>query len=334
MTSTIETRPARGTRTAAIGAVCVLLVVLALCSIFVGVSDLTPATLFDEQTRASGWALIKLSRAPRTVALILAGSSLAVAGLIMQLLTRNPFVEPSTAGTMEFAGLGILLTTLFVPDAPVIARMVIAGAAALIGTGIFLQLINRVPRTDVLIVPLIGLMLSGIVAALTTFIAYRTDLIQSVNAWLTGDFSAVLQGRYELLWITAGLTGLALLLADRLTVAGMGESVATNLGLNYHRTMALGLCVVSLISAAVVVTVGMLPFIGLVVPNIVSMIMGANARRSIPVVAATGAVLVLGCDLLARTLRAPYELPIGTILGVIGGVGFLMLLLRRRTRLG
>ena len=97
-------------------------------------------------------------------------------------------------------------------------------------------------------------MLGGVITAVTQFIAYRYDLMQSVNAWETGDFSGVLRGRYELLWISFGLTPIGFLAADRFTVAGMGQDFTTNLGLNYRRVMTLGLVIVSLITAAVVVT--------------------------------------------------------------------------------
>lgn len=310
----------------------VAVVVLATISLFVGVADVTPKSLLDSDTRAATWEMLTLSRVPRTIALVLAGAALGVAGLVMQLLTRNPFVEPSTAGTMEFAGVGILAVAIYNPEAPVMLRMVIAALCALAGTFLFITILGRLPLRDILVVPLIGIMLSGVVAAASTFVAYRLDLLQSMNSWLTGDFSAVVQGRYEILWLTAALTLAVVWLADRLTVAGLGESVSTNLGINHRRTMVVGLTLVSIVTAAVVVTVGMLPLVGLVVPNVVAMIVGSNARRSIGWVALAGAGLVLGCDILARTVIAPYELPIGSILGVVGGVAFVALLLKRSPR--
>lgn len=305
---------------------------LLVLSLFVGVADLTPDALLDPETRGEALDLLMVSRVPRTLALVLAGSSLAVSGLVMQLLTRNPFVEPSTVGTMESAGFGLLLSMLFFPGAPVFARMGMGAVFALAGTALFLAVISRIEVRDVLVVPLVGIMLAGIIGAVTSFIAYRAELLQSMTAWTTGDFSAVLEGRYEILWITGILTVATLLVADRLTIAGMGEEVATNLGLSYRRALTVGMSIVSVVSAAVVVTVGMLPFIGLVVPNLVALLIGGNARRSIPWVAAAGAALTLSCDLLARTLRAPYELPIGTILGVVGGAVFVVLLLKGTRR--
>lgn len=306
----------------------VVVVLLAATSLWVGVVDATPGMLLDPAHRGEALDLLAQSRIPRTVALVLAGAGLGVCGLIMQLLTRNPFVEPSTTGTMEFATLGLLVVALGWPDAPVMARMAVAAACALAGTAVFLRLVSAVTIRDVLVVPLIGIVLSGIVGAVATFVAYRHDLLQSLGAWTTGDFSATIQGRYELLWLAGVLTVVAAVVADRFTVAGLGEDVATGLGLDYRRTLAVGMAIVAVTTAAVVVTVGMLGFVGLVVPNLVVLAIGGNARESVPWVALGGAALVLACDLLARTLVAPHELPIGTILGVVGATSFLVMLLR------
>ncbi|MBW9076490.1 UNVERIFIED_ORG: iron complex transport system permease protein [Rhizobium sp. SORGH_AS260] len=310
--------------------VLLLALVLAITSLFVGVSNVSLATLFAPDTSADALRVLLVSRIPRTLALMLAGSSMAIAGLIMQMLVRNRFVEPSTAGTTESAGLGLLAVTLLAPDTPIFGKMLVAAAFALAGTALFLRILRQVPLRDVLLVPLIGIMLGGVISAVTTFFAYRFDLLQSLGAWMTGDFSGVLRGRYELLWIGFLFAIAAYLAADRFTVAGMGRDFTTNLGLNYRRVMALGLTIVSLVSAVVVVTVGMIPFLGLIVPNVVSLMIGDNMRRSVPWVATLGAVFVLSCDIIGRTVRAPYEIPIGTVVGVIGSALFLYLLLRKR----
>jgi len=197
-----------------------------------------------------------------------------------------------------------------------------------------LPILRQLPPTSVLLVPLVGIMLGGVISAITTFVAYRFELLQSLGAWTTGDFSGVLRGRYELLWISAGLTGVAWITADRFTVAGMGEDFTTNLGLDYRKVMTLGLVIVSLVSATVVVTVGMIPFLGLIVPNIVSMIMGDQMRRAVPWIALFGAGFVLACDIIGRVVRYPYEIPIGVVVGVVGAGLFLYLLLRREAQHG
>jgi iron complex transport system permease protein len=301
---------------------------LAIASMFVGVSDLSlPALLAGDPAAVE---IFRVSRVPRTLAVVLAGMSVAVAGLIMQLMARNRFVEPSTVGTVESATLGILVVTVAVPTAPILLRMGIASVFAVLGTALFLAILRRLPTRNTLLIPLVGIMLGGVIGAVTTFFAYRYDLLQTLSNWMIGDFSGVLRGRYELLWIVAALMLVGLLAADRFTVAGMGEDFTTNLGLNYNATMRLGLIIVSLISAVVVTTVGAVPFLGLVVPNIVSLLFGDNLRRAVPWTALFGAGFVLVCDIIGRTIRYPYEVPVGMVMAVVGAILFLVLILRKR----
>ncbi|WP_370662418.1 ABC transporter permease [Massilia aurea] len=304
---------------------------LVALSIAIGAADFSFAGLLAG-TQSDAWQLLVVSRLPRTLALLLAGMSLAVAGLIMQMLVRNRFVEPSTAGTIESATLGVLVLALLAPDTPVFGKMLVAAAFALAGTFLFLGLLRRIPLRSPYLVPLIGLILGGVVQAVTTFFALRYDMLQTLHAWTVGDFSGVLRGRYELLWIGGALALAAWFAADRFTVAGMGQQFTTNLGLNYQRLTLWGLMIVSAISAVVVVTAGSIPFLGLIVPNVVSILFGDNMRRSVPWVAILGGLFVLACDIVGRLVVAPYEIPIGTVVGVIGGALFLFLLLRGRSR--
>lgn len=317
-----------------LGAGTLVVLALAVASLTVGVFDLSWHGLLEGGEGRLDALVLLASRAPRTIAVLLVGASMGVAGLLMQLLSRNRFVAPSTAGTVESASLGILVAMLLAPGAPVMVKMLIAAAFALAGTALLMTIVRRTPLASPLVVPLIGLMLGGVIGAATTFIAYRFDLLQSLASWTTGDFSRVLRGRYELLWLGGGLTALAYLAADRFTVAGMGESFTKNLGLDYRRVMVLGLVIVALVTAVNVVTVGNVPFIGLVVPNVVSLLVGDNVRRAVPWIALFGAGFVLACDLLGRTLRYPYEVPVGTVIGVVGAALFLFLLLRRSARVG
>lgn len=312
----------------------VILVTLlfAVISLFVGVSSISPLAVLSGQTDDRTLMILAASRLPRTIALILAGAGMAVAGTIMQMLARNKFVEPSTAGTVESASLGMLAVLLIAPDLPVIAKMLVAAVFALFGTALFLAILRQIPLRSVLMVPLVGIMLGGVISAVTAFFAYRFDMMQTMGAWTSGDFSAVLRGRYEILWVAFALTVVAYIAADRFTLAGMGEEFSANLGLNYRRVVTLGLVIVSLVTASVVVTAGIVPFVGLIVPNVVSMIAGDSLRRTLPWIALCGAVLVLVCDIVGRVVNAPFEIPVGSVLGVVGGLFFLYLLLGRRSR--
>ncbi|MGY1729862.1 ABC transporter permease [Geodermatophilus sp. SYSU D01062] len=324
--------PARPRRTGVGVLVGVLLAGLAVASLSIGVSDVSPLSVLTGGSDGTAAFLLVASRIPRTVALVLAGASLGIAGLIMQMLVRNKFVEPSTTGVTEFATLGMLVTTVFLPGLAVAGKTVAAAVFGLLGTWVFLRVVRAVPVRQLVLVPLVGIVLGGVVGAVTTFVAYRLDLLQSLGQWAQGSFAGVVQGRYELVWIAGVMVVVAWLAADRFSVIGLGEEFATNLGLDHRRVVAVGMVVVAVITAAVLVTAGLVPFLGLVVPNVVSLLIGDNVRRAIPWVAALGAVFVVACDILARVLRFPYEIPLSVVVGIVGAVLFLWLLLRRGSR--
>lgn len=302
------------------------LVLLFLLSLGIGVDDLS---IRSAAVDPAALQLLLVSRLPRTLAAILVGAGLAIAGLVMQILVRNRFVEPTTTGTDQSAALGVLAVTILFPAASIATKTVVAAGAALAGTSAFLAMAHRLPPTQPFLIPLFGLIFGGVVGAAVTFIAWQFDLLQFVDVWTKGEFSGVLRGRYEMLWLVAAAVVFAWWIADRLTIASMGRDISTGLGLNYQRIVQLGLVMIAIISALGVVVVGMIPFVGLVVPNLVSRLMGDNLRAALPWVAATGSTLVLGCDILGRVIRYPYEIPVGTVLGVVGAGLFLWILFRR-----
>jgi len=273
--------------------------------------------------------LFFVSRVPRLVAVLTAGMGMSVVGLIMQQLARNKFVSPGTSGTTEAAMLGVLTTMLLVPGWPILGKMAIAFAFALSGAFVFMAILQRAKFKDVIYVPLIGIMFGGIISSITGFFAYRHNALQSLGAYMFGGFNDVLRGRYELLYIAVPIVVLAYLFADRFTLAGMGHDFATNLGLNYYQVVNIGLSLVALTTAVVVLTVGSIPYLGLIVPNVVSIILGDNLRKTLPWTAITGALFVLICDVLGRVIIFPYEIPISLIIGVFGSIIFLWLILRR-----
>lgn len=329
----VLTAPAPTLRAARVGVLVVpVLLVLVVASTFIGVADVTPASLLTGGVDGQAAFLLMASRIPRTVAVVLAGASLGIAGLLMQMLVRNRFVEPGTTGTTEFAMLGVLVTLLLFPGMPQMSKMAVAAVFALVGTAVFLLILRRVPSRQLVLVPLVGIMLGGVVGAFTTFFAYRYDLLQALGTWSQGEFSGIMQGRYEFLWIAAAMTVLAWFAADRFSVVGLGEVFATNLGVRYGPVVAIGMILIAVITASVLVTAGMVPFLGLVVPNVVSLLVGDNMRRAIPWVAGLGAVFILACDIVARVVRFPYEIPLNVVVGIIGGALFLWLLLRKRSR--
>ncbi|MRX51070.1 iron chelate uptake ABC transporter family permease subunit [Paracoccus sp. S-4012] len=302
------------------------LLALMLVSLGVGAAEISV-----RQARSDAWTMLVLmeSRLPRTLAVALAGAALAVSGTLIQSLVRNRFVGPDTTGTSESAALGLLAVTILAPASPIWVKMVAASFAAMAGTALFIVVIRRLPRREVMLVPIAGLVLSGVLGSIVTWIAWQADLLQYVGVWMSGEFSGVTAGRYELLWVAGLAAGLAWVGADRFAILSLGDGVATGLGLSTASVMRFGLVVVAVVSALVVTTVGMVPFLGLVVPNIVARVMGDNLRASLPVVAASGAGLLLACDIIGRLLIAPYEMPVSVILGVLGALIFLVLLYRR-----
>lgn len=306
-----------------------LAIVLSLTSLFVGVTDLRPWDLFAMNEHQA--MVMRVSRIPRLVSIILAGAGMSIVGLIMQQLARNKFVSPTTAGTTDFASLGVLTAILLFPGAPTLAKIAVAFAFALLGTMLFMRILTKIPFRDPILIALIGLMFGNVVGAATTFLALKYDLMQSVSSWLHGDFSVILQGRYEMLYVSVPLIALAYLYANRFTIAGMGEDFAVNLGLKYNRVVMTGLGIVALVASVTLLTVGALPFLGLIIPNIVSLYKGDDLRGSLSHTALLGVVFVLACDILGRLIIYPYEISIGLMIGVIGSGIFLYLLLRRRS---
>lgn len=279
-----------------------------------------------------GAEMFQITRVPRTIALVLSGAAMAMCGLVMQLLTQNRFVEPTTTGTTEWAGLGLMLTVIVYPDASILARMIGAIIAAFIGTLVFFLFLRRVSLKSSLIVPIIGIMLGAVVGAISTFIAVQTDMLQSLGIWFAGSFTSILRGQYEILWIVVIVVIAVFITADRFTVAGLGKEVATNVGLNYNQVILIGTILVAIATGVVTVVVGSLPFLGLIVPNIVSMIRGDDLRSNLPWVCLLGIAIVTICDLIGRVVIMPFELPVSVILGVVGAAVFIGLLLRQRKR--
>ncbi len=306
----------------------ILLLLLIAVSISVGVADFSWGKLFDDADNSL--QLFLVSRLPRTLALVLTGASMAIAGMMIQVVLKNRFVEPSMVGATQSAVLGILLTSLYMPTLSLIGKMSVASIMAFGGMMVFMQLIKRLPPTDFLMIPLVGIVFGGIIDSLTLFLAYQTEMVQMLSVWRFGDFSSVLAGRYETLWLVGILSAVAYVMADKLTIVGLGDGIAKNLGINKDAVMWLAIGMVAMISAVVVVTVGAISFVGLVVPNIISRMVGDRLRVSLPAVALLGASCVLLCDIIGRVIRYPFEIPVYVVFGVLGSALFLWLLSRAK----
>lgn len=307
---------------------CVVILFLFITSLFIGVKELTLQNILinanDEQST------LIISRLPRTLALTLTGMGLSVEGFVMQQLVQNKFVSPATIGTIEASKFGILISILLFPTYGLIAKTTISFIVTAFFSILFIVLVQRIKNKNIIFVPLLGIMFGYIINALATYFAFKNNIVQNMTGWLIGDFSNILQGNYESLYFIVPAIAILYYYANEFVVLGMGESYAKNLGLNYQQVLLIGLICVSLTVSIIVVNVGAIPFVGLVVPNIVSMLYGDNLKRMLPLSAIFGAIFLLSADIVGRWIIFPYELPIGLTIGVIGGIFFFVILLKRK----
>ncbi|MDY2796748.1 ABC transporter permease [[Pasteurella] aerogenes] len=298
-----------------------------LISLFVGVSTINLQGLLSLDP--AQWDIFVTSRIPRLISIIISGAALSICGLVMQQLSRNRFVSPTTAGTMDSARLGILISILLFPSVAMWVKTLIAIGVSFIGTLVFMLIISRLKFQDTIFVALVGIMFGNIVSAVTAFIAYQYDLLQNLSGWLQGDFSLIIAGNYEILYFSLPMLILVYLFAQYFSIIGIGKDFAINLGLNYKQILYVGLFIVATVSSIVIVSVGVIPFLGLIIPNIVALYLGDNLKKILSHTALLGAVFILICDILGRIIIYPYEISINAVVGVLGSMIFLYLLLKQ-----
>lgn len=304
----------------------ILLAVLSACSLFVGVTDIDISTLLSDR-EGMETKIFLLARIPRLLAILCTGIGMSVAGLIMQQLCMNKFVSPSTGATIQSAQFGILLALVFFPGIGLWGRVLLAFAMAILGTWIFVWFVQRIQFKSAVLVPLIGIMFGNVLGGITNFIAYKWEVTQQLTTYFVGSFSLIIKGDYELVWLAVPLVILAFLFANYFNIVGMGRDFSQNLGINYNRVLFLGLTVCAMITASVVTVVGQISYIGLIIPNIVAMLRGDRIKGTLVDTALLGALFVLVCDMIARSVIRPYELPIELIVGIIGSMLFIAMLI-------
>lgn len=254
---------------------------------------------------------------------------MSIAGLIMQQLCMNKFISPTTGATISSSQFGILLALLFMPSSTIWSRAVFAFVFAVLGTWLFVWFIQRVKFKDVIMVPLVGIMFGNVIGGITNFLAYRYEMTQALSTWLVGHFNMVLRGRYEIVYMVVPLVILAYIFANHFNIAGMGKEFSKNLGVPYNLVLFMGLTISAMITASIVVIVGSISYIGLIIPNLVAMFKGDRIRGTLVDTGLAGAIFVLVCDIIARIVIAPYELPIELVIGIIGSIIFIGLLFYR-----
>lgn len=300
-----------------------------LCVVTLGIVSLFTG-VYDIWGQEDGWDMFFITRVPRTIALMLTGAAMAMTGLIMHLITQNKMVEPTTIGTTEWAGLGLLTVYLLIPGPSLVMRMTGAIVFSFAGTMIFFFFLRRVRLRSSLIVPIIGLMLGAVISAFSTFMTLFFNMSQTIEGWFIGSFAAVQVGRYEYLWMIIIVTFIIFMYANRLTLAGLGEDIAKTLGVNYNHLILLANALIAVAVGIVAAVIGNIPFLGLIVPNIISMIRGDDLRSNLPWVCLMGMGTITLCDIISRTIIMPFEVPVSLILGTVGAVVFIFILLRQR----
>jgi iron complex transport system permease protein len=313
-----------------------MVTVLALTPL-VGSTSLTLARVFDSSIPFADnldAQIFFLARLPRALAAALVGGTLAAAGVVFQGLLQNPLATPYTLGVSAGASLGAMVAITFgaaLPFLGVTSASLSGAALAVLIVYALAQARHRGLSTTVLL--LAGVTLNAFFSALILFVQYLSDFAQTFRAirWLMGDLDVA---GYDA--IVAALPFLALAfagfawLARPLDLLTLGADAAQSRGVNVAVAQRVAFFSASLATGAAVSIGGPIGFIGIIVPHLVRLVVGAGHRLVLPAAAFFGATFLVLCDTLARTLLAPIELPVGIITAVIGGPFFLWMLMRGR----
>lgn len=302
-----------------------LIVMLSIWSLLLGPIKLRLDLLFNPLELE----LILISRAPRLAAVICSGLALSIAGLIMQNLCMNKFMSPSTGATIQASQLGLLFALLFLPNSSLFGKMLFSFSVALVVTCLFIYFLKTIQHRNIILVPLIGIMFGNIISGITSFLAFKYDLTQALAGWTMGHFSSVIRGRYELVYIIIPVILLALYFINYFNIVGLGKNFAYNLGVNYNLFLFMGLAIASLLTAVIVTVVGAISYVGLIIPNLVSIYKGDNLKNTVLDTGLAGICFLLFCDIISRLVIAPYELPINLIVASIGSIVFIILIFYR-----
>lgn len=303
------------------------LLLLSLLSLFVGVKEISLKDVFDLSEESI--LVLYVSRIPRLVSILIAGVGMSICGLIMQQITMNKFVSPTTAGTLDATKMGILFSLILFPTGGMMTKMLLSFTIAFLASLLFLKIADGVKYKSLIFIPLIGIVFGNILNAISTFFAFKYGVIQNMEGWMIGDFSSIIKGNYEILYIGIPVVILCYFYANKFTIIGLGEDTAKSLGLDHKKITYLGLVFVAITSSVVVLTAGVIPFLGLIIPNVVSMMFGDNLKKTLPYTALMGAIFLLVCDIISRLVIYPYEIPIGLTVSIIGGSVFLAMLLKK-----
>ncbi|MGC1310538.1 MAG: iron ABC transporter permease [Phormidesmis sp.] len=310
---------------------CLLLLGCFVASIALGVADIGPVEVYQALVAPDGSTehlIIRTVRVPRSLTALLVGSAVAVAGAIMQGLTRNPLADPSILGINAGAAFAVVMAVFWLNAASlsVYAGFAMVGAAIAAITVYSLGSLGRGGLTP-LNLTIAGAALTALVSSLTTgvlILSQRT--LEEIRFWLAGsvagrDLALVVQ---VLPYLAVGLV-LGLAIGKPLTTLSLGEDIAQGLGQNTLWVKGLAAIAVILLAGGSVAIAGPIGFVGLIVPHIVRFWAGADYRWILPYSAIVGAILLLLADIGARLIIQPQELPVGIVMPLLGAPFFIQL---------
>lgn len=286
-------------------------------------------TAFDENN--VDHQIILTSRLPRVAAALLVGSFLAVAGAIMQGITRNYLASPSLMGVNDGSAFVITIALVFFPNLPNYQMIILSMIGSALGAGLVFGFGSLIKNgLSPVRLAIIGTVIGTFLSSIATAIAMYFQVSQTVSVWYNSKIHMV---DPNLLWISIpfGVTGLllALFASKAITIASLGEDIAIGLGLKTNLIKGISMLAVVLLTGTAVALVGKIAFVGLVIPHITKFIVGVDYRFVIPCSAVIGAVFLAVCDLASRFINFPFETPIGVVTAIIG-VPFFLYLIRTR----
>ncbi|UYI46230.1 iron chelate uptake ABC transporter family permease subunit [Vibrio natriegens] len=290
--------------------------------------------LFDFDPLSMEQQIIASIRMPRVLAGLLIGANLAVAGLMMQGLTRNPLASPSILGINAGAACLMALASIGVPFLDTIPSVLVAAVGGVVSGAVVLTLggfFSAKPHPLKLV--LAGIAINALLVGVTrAAVILADDKAYSIISWLAGSLSSVEWQQWNTLWPTSVL-GLivSLFVARQLNLLALGSDVATSLGINIRLTRALTYLAVVLLTASSVAVAGAIGFVGMLVPHIAKRFVGNDFITLIPASALLGAALIVWADALSRAISFPAETPVGVITALIGTPCFVFLAMRSKS---
>ncbi|MDR1599730.1 MAG: iron ABC transporter permease [Oscillospiraceae bacterium] len=317
--------------TALIAAICLL----SLLALRVGSAKFTVRQILSSLLDASSpiRAIIIDIRLPRVILSILIGMCLTAAGTILQAVMHNPLADPGVIGVSS--GASVVATAVFL-IMPAASRSVplFAFAGALAACAAIYSMAWRGGADPIRIV-LAGVAVNAMLGGATSFLMLmNADDLQGVLAWMNGSLSAKSWSQVRVMAAYGSIGILCSALSVKsLNALQLGDEVARNLGIRVGRTRVVLSGIAAYLAASTVSVAGIIGFVGLIVPHVARMAVGANHKRMLPAAMLLGACVVLLADLTGRTVVAPVEIPVGIVMSILGGPFFLYLL-RRRKRTG